>query len=103
VKVNMAARISPSTTPADVASLGHGITTKDDIELDHIETPKGAFARRGDDAAAAIGQKATGYESLSPLETVRTFKMATLYSVLATFAAACDGYQVRARCTMNRG
>jgi len=71
------------------------IDRKDGVELQQIEStvisPK---ADALEDVAGAIGQVATGYEGLGPLDTVRTFKMATLFSAMAVMAAACDGYQV---------
>jgi hypothetical protein len=76
------------------------MTTQDldrkyEVELQQLEStvisPKTNVL---EDEAGAIGQVATGYEGLGPLETVRTFKMATLFSAMAVMAAACDGYQV---------
>ncbi len=45
--------------------------------------------------ATARGQMLTGYEELTSYQTLKTFKMSVLYSVLATIAGAADGYQVR--------
>jgi len=45
--------------------------------------------------AAAKGQTTTGYEELTPWETVKTFKVATAACFLAAFSAATDGYQIR--------
>lgn len=44
--------------------------------------------------AATKGQTATGYETLSLWETVKTFKLATAICVAASFSAATDGYQI---------
>jgi len=44
--------------------------------------------------AAAQGQGATGYESLSIWQTVKKFKMNALVCLLVTFSAATDGYQI---------
>ena len=44
--------------------------------------------------AEIIGQKLSGYEELSWWQTAKTFKLATLYCVLPSLAAAADGYQV---------
>jgi MFS family permease len=44
--------------------------------------------------AAARGQATSGYEALTPWETVKTFKWATLACFAAAFSAATDGYQI---------
>ncbi|KAH6711365.1 putative transporter [Leptodontidium sp. 2 PMI_412] len=44
--------------------------------------------------AAVQGQAITGYESLTPWETVKHFKMATAICFAAAFSAATDGYQI---------
>ncbi|KFY20946.1 hypothetical protein V491_03290 [Pseudogymnoascus sp. VKM F-3775] len=44
--------------------------------------------------AATKGQAITGYESLTPWQTVRHFKMATALCFAAAFSAATDGYQI---------
>lgn len=44
--------------------------------------------------ADARGQHESGFESLSAWETIKTFKRASLYCFMVTFAAATDGYQV---------
>lgn len=44
--------------------------------------------------AAARGQAATGYETLTPWETVKTFKKSTAVCFMAAFSAATDGYQI---------
>lgn len=67
---------------------------KAEINLEHYEDEKGLGLQSRQNEADALGQKATGYEDLGPLATAKTFKMATLYCVMATFAAACDGYQI---------
>lgn len=68
---------------------------KSDIELRHYESGlvDAGPQTQEDQAAAAIGQQATGFEELGPLQTVKSFKAATVYAMMATFAAACDGYQ----------
>ena len=43
------------------------------------------------------GQKLSGYEDLTFWQTVKHFKMATLYCVIPSIAAAADGYQVSPR------
>lgn len=44
--------------------------------------------------AATKGQAATGYEALTPWETVQTFKVCTAVCFAAAFSAATDGYQI---------
>lgn len=44
--------------------------------------------------AALMGQARTGYETLTPWETVKTFKISSLACFAAAFSAATDGYQV---------
>ncbi|CEL12021.1 hypothetical protein ASPCAL15114 [Aspergillus calidoustus] len=44
--------------------------------------------------AATRGQAMTGYEELSVLETVKTFKLCTLVCMAMAFSAATDGYQI---------
>lgn len=44
--------------------------------------------------AAAKGQATSGYENLTPWETVKKFKICTLVCFLAAFSAATDGYQI---------
>lgn len=68
---------------------------------EHVE-----FAEHRDDADADMtpkdvaveavvrGQAATGYEKLTLLETIMTFKVSTVVCFAAAFSAATDGYQV---------
>jgi hypothetical protein len=44
--------------------------------------------------AAARGQAATGYETLTPWETIKMFKRSTAVCFAAAFSAATDGYQI---------
>ncbi|KAJ1326182.1 MFS transporter SP family general alpha glucoside:H+ symporter [Microdochium nivale] len=44
--------------------------------------------------AAAKGQLATGFESMTFWQTICTFKVATACCVLAAFSAGADGYQI---------
>ena len=44
--------------------------------------------------AAARGQVISGYETLTPWETVKTFKIATAVCFGMAFSAATDGYQI---------
>lgn len=44
--------------------------------------------------AALQGQAMTGYETLTPWETVKAFKISSLACFAAAFSAATDGYQV---------
>jgi hypothetical protein len=44
--------------------------------------------------AATQGQAITGFEHLTPWQTVKQFKMATALCFAAAFSAATDGYQI---------
>ncbi|KAH7355901.1 general substrate transporter [Pyrenochaeta sp. MPI-SDFR-AT-0127] len=44
--------------------------------------------------AAARGQAVSGYEALTPWETIKTFKRSTAACFAAAFSAATDGYQI---------
>lgn len=54
-----------------------------------ISAPKNMSAE-----AAARGQGISGYESLSPWQTILHFKMNALICFAITFSAATDGYQI---------
>jgi hypothetical protein len=56
---------------------------------DDVNNPKDAVA-----AAAQRGQAATGYEELTPWETIKLFKKSTAVCFAAAFSAATDGYQI---------
>jgi hypothetical protein len=43
--------------------------------------------------AATRGQGLTGYETLTPWETMKKFKLCTACVFVVAFAAATDGYQ----------
>lgn len=63
--------------------------------VEHVEATDDAPAKR--DAAvdaATRGQAMTGYEHLSVMETIKTFKLASLVCVAMAFSAATDGYQI---------
>lgn len=65
--------------------------------IDHVDAAEGARPPDEKDAinhAADNGQAATGYETLSLLETVLTFKVATAVCFFAAFSALTDGYQI---------
>jgi hypothetical protein len=57
--------------------------------VEDIDMSKDAAAN-----AAIRGQAATGYETLTLWETVKTFKVSTAACFLAAFSAATDGYQI---------
>jgi hypothetical protein len=63
--------------------------------VEHVETSDGAPVK-GDAAvdAATRGQAMTGYEHLSVMETIKTFRLVTLICVAMAFSAATDGYQI---------
>lgn len=44
--------------------------------------------------AAASGQGLDGYETLTPLQTVRAFKLNSLFCILAGLSSAMEGYQI---------
>ena len=56
---------------------------------DHINSQKEEVI-----AAAERGQAATGYEHLTPWETIKLFKTSTAVCFAAAFSAAADGYQI---------
>ena len=61
----------------------------------HDEQPEAALKAGEITAdAAAKGQLATGFESLTFWQTIKTFKVATACCVLAAFSAGADGYQL---------
>lgn len=63
--------------------------------VEHVEATDDVPAK-GDAAvdAATRGQAMTGYEHLSVMETIKTFKLASLVCVAMAFSAATDGYQI---------
>ncbi|GFF22106.1 general alpha-glucoside permease [Aspergillus udagawae] len=63
--------------------------------VEHVETSDDAPVK-GHAAvdAATRGQAMTGYEHLSVMETIKTFKLVTLICVAMAFSAATDGYQI---------
>ena len=67
-------------------------------ELHRDASPEVAM-KAGDafDEADARGQQESGFESLTAWQTIKTFKRASVYCFLVTFAAATDGYQVCGR------
>ncbi|PNS18748.1 hypothetical protein CAC42_5287 [Sphaceloma murrayae] len=68
---------------------------KGDVEyLDSVNDLSVSATKAAVIDAAAEGQGVTGYETLTPWQTVKTFKTATLYCALAAFSAATDGYQI---------
>ena len=72
-------------------------TEKADAVTNHNEFGDDEKNIKNSDAAAdaAIrGQAITGYEELTPWQTVKHFKMATAICFAAAFSAATDGYQI---------
>ncbi|GIC87545.1 putative MFS alpha-glucoside transporter [Aspergillus udagawae] len=69
--------------------------TEKPAAVKHVETSDDAPVK-GDAAvdAATRGQAMTGYEHLSVMETIKTFKLVTLICVAMAFSAATDGYQI---------
>ncbi|KAF5010165.1 hypothetical protein FDECE_3658 [Fusarium decemcellulare] len=64
--------------------------------VEHAEAPVEIGLKESEAAvdAASKGQATSGYEHLTPWETVKTFKVATAVCFLAAFSAATDGYQI---------
>lgn len=64
--------------------------------IDYVEDAGDVGLKANDAAldAAAKGQATSGYGTLSLMETVMTFKAATLVCFAAAFSAATDGFQV---------
>jgi hypothetical protein len=71
------------------------VATKSTVVADHIEyEDEGALKHDATMNAALNGQAVSGYECLSPWQTVKAFKLCTLICFAAAFSAATDGYQV---------
>jgi len=78
--------------------------TSESKETGAKQPPSATFIEdaRGDDReakdvivdAASQGQAVTGYERLTPWETIKTFKVCTAVCFAAAFSAATDGYQI---------
>ncbi|KAM5343675.1 hypothetical protein ACJ41O_012212 [Fusarium nematophilum] len=64
--------------------------------VEHAEAPVEVGLKESEAAveAASKGQATTGYEHLSPWQTVKAFKVATAVCFFAAFSAATDGYQI---------
>ncbi|KAJ4191822.1 hypothetical protein NW767_010728 [Fusarium falciforme] len=68
-------------------------TSADQVEeLDHHENTLKPSEIAQD--AAAKGQATTGYENLTILQSVKTFRRTIVFCTLAAFSAAADGYQI---------
>ena len=68
-------------------------TSADQVEeLDHHESTLKPSEIAQD--AAAKGQATTGYEKLTILQSVKTFRRTIVFCTLAAFSAAADGYQI---------
>lgn len=75
----------------------HDQDKKDDVyanEYPQVEHGIDKNANETVNDAYARGQMASGFETMSIPQTVKTFKRAFLICFLATFAAATDGYQI---------
>ncbi|GFF58797.1 general alpha-glucoside permease [Aspergillus udagawae] len=69
--------------------------TEKPAAVEHVETSDDAPVKGGAAVDAATrGQAMTGYEHLSVMETIKTFKLVTLVCVAMAFSAATDGYQI---------
>lgn len=66
------------------------------IPVEYVEDPSDVGLKTSDVAldAATKGQVTSGYETLTPWETVKTFKVATAMCFAAAFSAGSDGFQI---------
>ncbi|KAL4900635.1 hypothetical protein BDW74DRAFT_182470 [Aspergillus multicolor] len=64
------------------------------VELEQVDTRNAPGKSEAAIEAANRGQLATGYEHLTVIETIKTFKLATLVCFAMAFSAATDGYQI---------
>ena len=81
--------MAPPTTPTDFPKEKTG-------PIGHVEDNMPGDLKSGEAVAdaAAMGQATSGYEGLTPWQTIMTFKVATLVCFMAAFSAATDGYQI---------
>ncbi|KAJ5635166.1 uncharacterized protein N7484_008479 [Penicillium longicatenatum] len=72
------------------------VTTEMSTATQHLEVMDDEGFKTSDPAFDAVmrGQVTTGYENLSALETIKTFKICTLVCFAMAFSAATDGYQI---------
>ncbi|KJR83634.1 Hexose transporter [Sporothrix schenckii 1099-18] len=71
------------------------VTEKQTDVAEAIErVPDGSTLKDAVMDAALKGQATTGYETMTPWETIKTFKISTLACFAAAFSAATDGYQI---------
>jgi hypothetical protein len=83
--LTMAAKNSIQTSPEKATDIVQQIDDADDGMVKLSDTVVDA---------AAKGQAASGYETLTPWETVKTFKICSLVCFAMAFSAATDGYQI---------
>jgi hypothetical protein len=62
--------------------------------IQHIDSVYGGKVSDVALDAATVGQAASGYENLTPWETIKAFKVCTLICFAMAFSAATDGYQI---------
>jgi hypothetical protein len=79
-----------------IAMASQPITEKPTNTAEHNEFGEDGDIKGSDVVADAAtkGQAITGYENLTPWQTVKHFKMATALCFAAAFSAATDGYQI---------
>lgn len=71
------------------------VATKPRVAADHVEfQDEDALKHDATMNAALNGQAVSGYELLTPWQTVKAFKLCTLICFAAAFSAATDGYQI---------
>jgi hypothetical protein len=72
------------------------VTPEMSTATQHVEIMDDEGLKTSDPAFDAVmrGQVTTGYESLSALETIKTFRICTLVCFAMAFSAATDGYQI---------
>lgn len=70
-------------------------TEKPTGTINHVEATDDATNSKDIVLDATLkGQAVSGYETLTPWETVKTFKLCTFLCFAVAFSAATDGYQI---------
>lgn len=77
-----------STVEKDVSRPKNAIEHRE-VTGDVLQAPKDLTSE-----AAARGQGISGYEELTPWETIKKFKMNAFVCFAITLSAATDGYQI---------
>jgi hypothetical protein len=70
-------------------------TSADNIAVDRrVNADHEDHIKEVNAVAASKGQGLSGYEALTPWQTVKAFKFCTAICFLVAFSAATDGYQI---------